>query len=228
MKGGRIVFQWMDPCSNERLKRAQNELLGTILEFGLEPVLFPAGPALVKFGEILEIARKSVPVGSSFVWCNSDVTLTADPYSLDDGWTVRGFHRREIPSGEICGGVDMYLIPCGIWDKVLSRDVPDLWCGGTHIDWWLTRAASLTGCYSAHFGYIEHVSHAESPASKSKSSGIYRHNIREYNAWARRNGAGLHETRVGLPFVGESMSPACDFLRLFRMKLRARVPFLNK
>jgi len=37
------------------------------------------------------------------VWCNSDVVLTADPFSLDDGKTVRGFHRREIPAGFLQG-----------------------------------------------------------------------------------------------------------------------------
>ena len=208
----RITFQWIEECPNERLRTAQARLQESIRTIGLDPFLFYAGPTLVKFADVLRFAREHSS-GNSFVWCNSDVALTANPYDLDDGLTVRGFHRREIPSGEFCGGVDMYLIPNSFWDEVLSRDIPDLWCGATHIDWWLTRASMLTGHYASHFGFIDHVSHSESPASKSGSSSFYRHNIREYNRWARRNGCGLYETKISLPFIGKSTSPITDYLR---------------
>lgn|GEM_PF-1570935 len=208
----RITFQWIENCPNERLRTAQGQLQESVRMIGLEPFVFPAGPSLVKFTDVLRFARKHAS-GNSFVWCNSDVTLTANPYDLDDGLTVRGFHRREVPSGEICGGVDMYLIPNSFWDEVLSRDLPDLWCGATHIDWWLTRASALAGRYTPHTGYIDHITHPESPASKSVSSSFYRHNIREYNRWARRNGAGLHETKISLPIIGKSFSPITDYLR---------------
>jgi hypothetical protein len=210
-----ICFQWIEPCRSERLKVAQEKLLESILALGLEPVLYPAGPEMVKFADILRFARERAK-GGSFVWCNSDVTLVRNPYDVlaggGDGEMVHGFHRREVPSGEICGGVDMYLIPCKAWDEWLGVNPPDLWCGATHIDWWLTRAAALRGCYQSHFGYINHLTHPESSASKGGNA-LYRHNIKEYNTWARCNGAGRFEQRVGLPLVGESDKPITDFIR---------------
>ncbi|MEI8309516.1 MAG: hypothetical protein WCH98_02045 [Verrucomicrobiota bacterium] len=219
-KKPQVVFQWIDPCPNARLRDAQARLRDSVSSLGLDPLIFPAGPGLVKFAEILGFARAHT-ISRSFVWCNSDVTLTANPYDLDDGKTVRGFHRRELPSGEICGGVDMYLIPNILWDTALSGDLPDLWCGGTHVDWWLTRASALAGCYSSRSGFIDHVSHPESPASKSRSNPYYRHNIREYNKWARRNGVGLFEQKVRLPIVGETCSPLSDLLRLLKIGRRS-------
>jgi len=205
-----VAFQWLDPCPSERLKIAQEHLLASVSSFGLKGDLYPAGPKLVKFSEILRFARRNAG-GRSFVWCNSDVTLTADPYELDDGETVRGFHRREMPSGEYCGGVDMYLIPSRVWDEVFVLDLPDLWCGATHIDWWLTRAAVLKSRYTAHFGFIDHVSHETSSFSKGRSNSLYRHNVVEYNKWARRNSASLFERRIALPLIGESLMPNTDY-----------------
>ncbi len=210
-----IAFQWIDPCPKPRLREAQARLRDSVIAAGLEPLPYPAGPEMIKFADILRFARERSEE-RSFVWCNSDVTLTANPYDLDDGKTVRGFHRREIPSGEICGGVDMYLIPNSFWDEVLSKDLPDLWCGVTHIDWWLTRAAALEGCYTSHSGYIDHITHPETPASKSKSNPLYRHNVRAFNSWARRKGAATFDSRVTLPFIGESESPLTDYLRAAR------------
>jgi hypothetical protein len=210
-----ICFQWIEPCRSERLRVAQEKLQERILDLGLEPVLYPAGPEMVKFADILRFARERAK-GGSFVWCNSDVTLVRNPYDVlgegDDGATVHGFHRRELPSGEICGGVDMYLIPCKAWDEWVGINPPDLWCGATHIDWWLSRAPALRGCYRSHFGYIDHLTHPESPASKGGNT-LYNHNIREYNRWARESGAGRFERRVSLPFIGESLSPISDLIK---------------
>ena len=210
-----ICFQWMEPCRSERLKAAQEKLLESIRALELEPVLYPAGPEMVKFVDILRFARERAKSGS-LVWCNSDVTLVRNPYEVlkagGDGETVHGFHRTEMPCGEVCGGVDMYLIPCKAWDEWLGVNPPDLWCGATHIDWWLTRAAALRGCYQSHFGYINHLTHPESPASKGGNA-LYRHNIKEYNKWARPSGAGGFEKRVSLPLVGESLSPISDLIK---------------
>ena len=216
-----IVFQWIDPCPNPRLAEAQERLKQSALERGLEPVLFPAGPRLVKFREILNFAFERSS-GESFVWCNSDVILTRDPYDLEEGGCVRGFHRRELPSGEMCLGVDMYLIPKSCWTGFLQPAMPDLWCGATHIDWWLTRAAALAGRYSAHQGYIDHPSHEESGASKSRANPYFRHNVRAYNAWARRHGAATDDSRLALPLIGESLSPLTDYARWAVKKLGLR------
>lgn len=204
-----ICFQWIEPCTNLRLRDAQAKLKESILDLGLEPVLFPAGPAMVKFRQVLQFARDHCS-GDSFVWCNSDVVLKKNPYEVDGGMRVHGFHRTEIPSGEICPGVDMYLIPCRAWDEWLKADAPDLWCGATHIDWWLTNAPALRRCYRAHSGYIDHVSHETSGASKSRQNSHYRHNVREYNRWARRSGASVFFERINIPWVGESQSPLTD------------------
>jgi len=218
-----ITYQWIEPCPNERLRRAQELLKESVAALGLENCLYPAGPAHVKFRDVLQFARERSP-GRSFVWCNSDVRLTTDPYELDDGEMVRGFHRREVPSGELCTGVDMYLIPKTVWDAVLLKDAPDLWLGASHIDWWLTRAASLLGKYSSHAGYIDHETHPESAASKSRKNPLMRHNVREYNRWARRCGAATDDSRIFLPFVGESSSPITDILRKAFGRKKASAP----
>jgi hypothetical protein len=212
-----ICFQWIEPCANARLRRAQEEAKQSIIELGLEPVLFPAGPEMVKFRDILQFAREHC-TGSSFVWCNSDVVLRRNPYEVDDGERVHGFHRTEIPSGQICPGVDMYLVPCRLWDEWIRDDAPDMWCGATHIDWWLTNACALRFCYRAHNGYIDHVSHQNTGASKGRQNEHYRHNVRHYNRWARRAGASVFLERINLPWVGESQSPFSDLLQKFSVR----------
>jgi len=209
-----VVFQWIEPCENSRLREAQAELKKSVLAHGLEPVCFPAGPEMVKFRDVLQFARH-LCTGKSFVWCNSDVVLKKNPYEVDDGERVHGFHRTEIPSGDICGGVDMYLIPCTIWDQWLGKDAPDLWCGATHVDWWLTNAACLGRCYQSHTGFIDHISHETSGASKRKTNKFYRHNIRQYNKWASKQGATVFLERIELPIVGESLSPLTDLWRRY-------------
>lgn len=210
-----IAFQWIEPCPSARLREAQVALKQSVLALGLEPALFSSGPSLIKFRDILEFARERSR-GTSFVWCNSDVTLTGNPYEFEDARTVCGFHRREMPSGVWCGGVDMYLIPNSVWDEILSRGAPDMWCGATHIDWWLTNAAAIAGKYRSHYGFIEHLSHEPSGASKRRSNSFYRHNVKEYNKWALRNGATTFLERIDLPIVGESLSPMSDLWRRMR------------
>ena len=209
-----VCFQWIEPCPNERLKIAQENLLQSVVNLELEPLLYPAGSKMVKFTDILSFARTNTE-GTSFVWCNSDVNLLRNPFEVDNGKNVHGFHRAEVPSGAICRGVDMYLIPCKAWDDYLGVNPPDLWCGATHVDWWLSRSPALRGSYQSHFGYIDHLTHSESPASKGGNE-LYRHNIREYNRWAHRNGAGLFEELIDLPIVGRSLSPITDLLKRLR------------
>lgn len=169
---------------------------------------------MVKFRDLLQFGRDHCD-GKSFVWCNSDVVLRKNPYEVDDGECIHGFHRKEIPSGEICGGVDMYLIPCRAWDEWLGADAPDLWCGATHVDWWLTNAASIAGKYRSHAGFIDHRSHETSGASKRRSNKFYRHNIKRYNKWASKHGATIFLERIDLPIVRESLSPLTDLWRYY-------------
>lgn len=195
-----IVFQWIEPCRSERLRLAQDKLLSSIRELNLEVALFQAGPAMTKFADILQFGRNQSK-GDAFIWCNSDVILTRDPRDIPNKEVLNGFHRRELPSGEITYGVDMYYIPNTVWDNILSRDIPDLWCGAATIDWWLTRACQKSGLYESHIGYIDHPSHERSLASAGGDK-YFKHNIRHYNAWARRNGVGTLDTYLELPFIG--------------------------
>jgi hypothetical protein len=192
-----IVFEHIIDAG-QRLSEAQVILKKSIEMLGLEAILFPGGKSYAKFRDILEYGR-SCCTGPAFVWCNSDVILRRNPYELaNDGW-VHGFHRTEVPSGEVTFGVDMYLIPCSVWDNYLSKDIPDLYCGTSFVDWWITRAAQKTGIYENHTGYIDHVSHEKSSAASSMQNKYYRHNLREYNAWARRNGVGGVDVPISLP-----------------------------
>lgn len=203
-----VCFQWIEPCS-ERLFAAQKVLLQSVYDLGLKPLLFRSGKDLVSFKDILQYARSNCD-HSSFVWCNSDVVLKRDPFEVDDGVRVQGFHRTEIPSGNICGGVDMYLIPCRVWDNWLKDDAPTMRCGATHIDWWLTNTCSLRRCYESHSGFIDHVSHEPSGASKSSKNNDYQFNIRSYNKWAKKNGIMDFKQTIHLPFIGNTMAPLTD------------------
>jgi len=53
-----IAFQWIAPCPNERLRTAQARLRDSVAAIGRVPVLFPAGPEMVKLADILRFARK--------------------------------------------------------------------------------------------------------------------------------------------------------------------------
>ena len=64
------------------------------------------------------------------------------------------------------------------------------------------------------------LSHPESGASKRESDPHFRHNVREYNAWAMRNGAGALELPARLPLIGASMSPITDYLSWAKRRLR--------
>lgn len=196
----RITFQWIEPCRSERLRQAQQVLQASIEALGLEPDRFAAGPAMVKFANILRQARTH-STGDAFVWCNSDVILRKNPFSITDRTKVHGFHRTELPSGEICHGVDMYLIPHAIWDNLLANDIPDLWCGAAAVDWWITRRCQKLGIYENHSGFIDHPSHERSAASAGGDR-YSRDNLRAYNRWARRHGLGTLEEPIRLPGLG--------------------------
>ena len=118
-------------------------------------------------------------------------------------------------------GWTWHLIPKSIWDGYLSRDIPISGAGASHVDWWLTRASALIGADESHNGFIDHPSHPESGASKRATNPHFRHNACwAYNAWAKRNGAGVLELPARLPLIGASMSPITDYLRWARGRLR--------
>lgn len=147
MSGRRVVgYVRVESAANERLARAQEKLEASIGAFGLEAVRFPAGKDLVLLGDVLRRLRREGGV-MAFVWCNSDLVLTRDPYDVPDTGRAYGFHRREVPSGVTNDGVDMLYIPTKTWDDVLSADVPKLYVGASFVDWWIPRKMTAMGSY---------------------------------------------------------------------------------
>lgn len=189
-----IVFEHI-PNAGTRLAAAQERLEMSIRSHGLKPVRYLGDRSYAKFRNLLELGRAEAE-GDAFVWCNSDVELRRNPYDLVGDERVHGFFRTEIPSGEVTWGVDMYLIPCGTWDDYLSKDIPDLYCGTSFVDWWITRACQKMGVYENHIGYIDHLSHHKSGAASSMDNPYYRHNLRAYNSWAKRNHVGTVDVPV--------------------------------
>ncbi|GAB4165151.1 MAG: hypothetical protein Fur0032_01710 [Terrimicrobiaceae bacterium] len=192
-----VVFGWIEDA-RPRLAKAQAVLEESIVAHGLTPLRYTGGQDLFKFHDMLARGRAAATT-DSFVWCNSDVTLRKNPFDLAGDGRVHGFHRTEVPSGSITYGVDMYLIPCRVWDELLSPNAPDLYCGASFVDWWITRACQKAAIYENHTGYIDHVTHEKSSAATAESDRYYRHNLREYNRWARRAGVGTVDVPVRLP-----------------------------
>jgi hypothetical protein len=182
-----VAFQWVEKPKSSRLHHAQNLLENSIRHQGLQPFRFLAGPKLILISDLLKTARSHC-IGNAFVWCNSDVVLTQNPFTVPDPSRVYGFHRREIPSHEISLGVDMYFIPIKWWDEYLSKDIPKLYLGASYVDWWISRAMQKVGAYENLVGYIDHVTHTQSEAAGSEANPYYQKNFRAYNAWAKRNG----------------------------------------
>lgn len=195
-----IVYLKIDPA-NERLRRTQAMLEESIAHFSLHPLPYLAGKKLVPIGNLLMKARK-VATGKGFVWCNSDLTLTRNPFEVPNPDQVYGFYRREIPSGEICHGVDMLYIPIAVWDTILSQDIPKLFLGASYVDWWIPRLMQYLGAYENLTGYIDHVSHPLSSASAQERNCYYQSNFKAYNRWARRHHLPPIPKPPVVPFLG--------------------------
>ena len=182
-----VAFLWVDCGKINRLVLAQTRLEESVFYFGLTPHRHTAGRKLLPIGDLLYEAR-SRAISAAFVWCNSDVVLTRNPFDVPNPEQVYGFHRREIPSGEIRRGVDMYYIPLKWWDEYLSKDTPKLYLGASYVDWWISRAMQKVGAYENLVGYIDHETHPQSEAAGSDANPYYQKNFRAYNSWAKRNG----------------------------------------
>ena len=182
-----VCYLSFPKSKNRRLVEAQAELEESIRHYGHEPLGFPSGKSLQIFGEVLAHAR-ACSRGDAFVWCNTDVKLVRDPCDVPDAQSVFGFRRTEVPSGEICLGVDMYYIPTALWDSYLAGDIPRLYLGASYVDRWMEVSVRSVACYRDLDGYIEHKTHERSDASGSDRNKYYQRNFRSFNAWAKRRG----------------------------------------
>lgn len=213
-----VIFQWIENPRSGRLAKAQVILQESIVEFGLEPLGYPAGADLVLIGDVLAEAR-SRTAGLAFVWCNSDVVLTKNPFDVPNPQQVYGFHRRELPSGELGCGVDMYYIPVKWWDEYLANDIPKLYLGASYVDWWISRAMEKVGAYENLIGYIDHVTHPQSEAAGSDTNPYYQKNFRAYNAWAKRNGLeSIPAPPFLIPCIGHVWGVRDAWRKIFKRK----------
>lgn len=213
-----IIFLWIENPRSQRLALAQARLEESIVSFGLTPLRYNAGPALIPIGDVLAEARQQTS-GDAFVWCNSDVILTQNPFEVPKPIQVYGFHRREVPTGQLTLGVDMYYIPVKWWDIYLSKDIPKLYLGASYVDWWISRAMQKVGAYENLTRYIDHVTHPQSEAAGSDANPYYQKNFRAYNAWAKRNGlAPIPAPPFLLPGIGHVWGLRDALRKIFNRK----------
>lgn len=177
----KAVTAWLNN-NDGRCQRAQRAMLQSLIAYHLDPVIVNGTPRPL-LNEMLRLARSlSLPSGA-FVWVNSDCSFVRTLPQVQPGEVI-GLHRIE-DDGSVCLGVDAYVISCAAWDKFYAPDLPSMYCGGTHVDWWLTRNAQKHGIYSAQVG-LRHPSHGKSQASAGLDE-YGRHNLLHFDAWAKRN-----------------------------------------
>jgi hypothetical protein len=178
----KCVTAWLNNA-DERCQRAQRRMLQSLLDFDLHPLIVNGTPR-PSLTEMLRLARHFSPDRGAFMWVNSDCELL-DPPPRPAAGHVIGIHRIE-DDGSTCLGVDAYVITCEAWDKYYANDLPSMYCGGTHVDWWLTRLAQKHGIYKSLVG-LRHPSHQKSNASAGRDE-YGHHNLLHFHAWAERNG----------------------------------------
>jgi len=210
-----VVFLWIENAG-PRLSKAQQVLEESIIRHGLTPLRYPAGRDLVLFGDVLRRARASAE-GEAFVWCNSDLILTRNPFEVPVAERVYGFRRREVPDGRLVYGIDMYYLPLVIWDNLLSKDIPKLYLGSSYVDWWISRKMEAVGNYENLTGYIDHPSHQKSSAANNDADPYYQNNFREFNRYAKRNGlAPIPGPPLLVPRVGHVWGLRDAFRKLLK------------
>lgn len=180
----KLVTAWI-ANNDARCQLAQRRMLRSVLDCKFDLVIVSGTPRPL-LTDMLTLARSLSPAVGAFMWINSDCEI-ADLPPLDLS-VVTGLHRIESADGSICGGVDGYIFPCELWDRLYASDLPRMFVGGTHVDWWLSRLAQKHGCYRSAVA-LNHISHEKSNASAGLDE-CGQHNLREFHAWAERNGVG--------------------------------------
>ena len=180
----KVVTAWLNN-NDARCQLAQRRMLRSVLDCGFEPVIVNGTPRPL-LTDMLKLARSLSPDGGHFMWLNSDCEIDRNEFPQPHESRVIGMHRVESADGSVCGGVDGYIIPCAVWDKYYVPDLPEMFVGGTHVDWWLTRLAQRICRYERRI-CLRHISHEKS----ATSAGLDYHgkcNLAQFHAWAARNG----------------------------------------
>ena len=186
-----IYTAWVN-SPRERLEKAQIKFLKSCLYFQYIPVFYTdihIPEQRPKMNELIEYAIANCKEKKSdwLIWANSDCEIVKDITPLFKEGIAIGFHRTEIPSKQYCAGMDMFAIHSSLWDG-LTKDMPDMYVGATHIDWWLARYFQKLGVLGYTFDYLCHDSHEQSKEGNQYSGDkISQHNIDNFIAWAKRN-----------------------------------------
>lgn len=177
----KCVTAWLNN-NDRRCQTAQRRMLHSLLMHDLHPVIVNGTPRPL-LSDMLLLARRLTDHGGTFMWLNSDCWIgMLPPY---DHNVITGLHRRESADGSICGGVDGYIIPCHLWDTLYAPDLPGMYVGGTHVDWWLSRCAEKHGVYR-RAAVLHHLTHERTAASAGLDD-YGQHNLRVFHEWAARN-----------------------------------------
>lgn len=161
----------------------------SILRFNDLKLIEVSGTPRPFLGEMLQMCytKSKAEKKEWFGWINGDCQLLYSPFSLikTKQFDVYGLKRLEMGVGEKCHGVDGYIIKCTFWENYLSKDIPKMYVGGTHVDWWLTRATQKYGVYEESY-LLSHLPHERTLTSLGVDEcGL--NNLKEYNNWAQRN-----------------------------------------
>ncbi len=182
-----MATAWINETFDVRLIDAQINFMRGCSHYKIMPVIY-ADPlekqnGRPKFGDVLKMARRCAKSGF-MLWCNSDCELNDNPRKYLNQLSCTGFQRKELPDGQICKGVDMYAIPCDLWDLHLCKDIPDMFVGATMIDWWITRACLKLNAYGHGPAILNHPRHTPGNITSGEMNAF---NERNFRAWATRN-----------------------------------------
>lgn len=182
-----IAVAYINASLDSRILFAQRGFLFGCVKFDLNPLFFISEERPFFDKMLIETRKVCKKTGSQWMfWINSDCQIIKDPRLYLKKEICYGFHRTDIPSGpdgRYCLGVDMYAIPVKIWDDFLSKDIPSMYTGASHIDWWITRACQK---YNVYEGIKDDV--MLHPLHMPNRSGYHHdYNIKNYFEWEKRN-----------------------------------------
>ena len=191
-----VYTAWVN-CPSQRLEEAQNRFLKSCLNFDYIPVFYtdihfpeqrPKMNELISYA-VANCREKDV---DWLVWVNSDCEIVKNiEDAFVDGLCI-AFYRTEKPDNKYCQGIDMFAIHKSLWDDLI-KDMPDMYVGATHIDWWLARYFQKKKKMREVYDYLLHYSHEKTKEAHAFSGDeISQHNIDNFIDWAKRNNVDYH------------------------------------